>query len=589
MKEEGIDAFYVGSGDAHQSEYVASSEERRAFISGFTGSAGTALVTSEHALLWTDGRYYLQASNQLSSDWTLMKAGQPGVPEVDDWLCETLPAGSVVGIDAWLLSASSANTMHRKLSTRQIAIKSVDVNPVDRVWAASGGRAACPREPVRLHPTEKSGRSRVEKISELRAAIEKNGAGACILSMLDEVAWLLNLRGNDVEFNPVFMSYVLVTASSVQLFTDLSRVPAEVRSDLEKDGIELLSYEAVESVLTSTASARKVLADDTQLNMRLYTAIGSNAVTKASPVTLAKSIKNSVEMDGFRQCHIRDGAALTAFLCWLEGAVLACEPVTEFTAAEKLETFRGRLSGHVSPSFATIAGFAANGAIIHYKPERETASSLSVDGMFLLDSGGQYCDGTTDVTRTVHWGEPSDHMKMCYTRVLQGHIALATAIFPEGTLGSRLDALARYPLWSCGLDYNHGTGHGVGSHLNVHEGPQGIGFRKRDREEGFKAGMTISNEPGYYEDGAFGIRIETVCLCVEKDTPHRFGNQKFLGFETVTMTPISTKLVVPELLTAKEREWLNAYNAEVRSKLAPLITAQFPEASSYLERECRAL
>ena len=590
---EGVDALWIGSGDAHQSEYVATSEERRAAVSGFTGSAGTAVVTCTNksetegkAALWTDGRYFLQAETQLSSEWELMRAGNKGVPEVNDWLAATLPEGSVVGVDHYMLSASQAERMQARLYTSGIRLKALRSNPVDKIWS---DRPAFPSAAVRPHPVTLAGKSHHDKVEDLRAVIKQQGCVACVLSMLDEVCWLLNLRGDDVNFNPVFYAYCIVTLEEVHLFGPLESYGDDVRSHLGA-GVKLHAYEAAGDFCSDVAQVGPVMVDPAQLNWALFEAIGSSRRRCVSPVTLPKSIKNDVELAGIREAHLRDGAALTAFLHWLEASVVGGETVTEYSAAEKLEWFRQQMPMHISPSFSTIAGYAANGAIIHYKPEQDTAATIGTDSLFLLDSGAQYADGTTDVTRTVHFGDPTQRMKDCYTLVLQGHIALATAVFPEGTLGSRLDAIARVPLWQAGLDYNHGTGHGVGAHLNVHEGPQGIGFRKRENEEGFRIGMTISNEPGYYEDGAFGIRIETVCVTIPSSTPNNFMNKTYCGFETVTMTPIGTKLVNASMLTSKELTWLNDYNAEVLAKLQPIMEQYFPgEAVDYLQRECRPL
>jgi Xaa-Pro aminopeptidase len=584
MVAAGVSAIWVGSGDAHQSEYVASSEERRSYLSGFTGSAGTAVVTMDQALLWTDGRYFLQGEQQLSEEWKLMRSGNKGVPEINTWLANTLSSGDKVGVDARLLSASEANGMIKKLAKKQITLVGLDSNPIDYAWGSD--QPARPSTSVRPHPMHLAGKSHVDKIADVVTAIKAEGSVGCVFSMLDEICWLLNLRGNDVQFNPVFYAFCVVTLDKVHLFINPVQVTEDSKSHLGTH-VVLHPYEDTKSFVENLSKSGRVMADPSQLNWEIYQALGDSVISMKSPVTLPKSIKNETELNGIRAAHLRDGAALTAFLHWLEVTVTARkETVTEYTAAEKLEEFRGKMPMHISPSFATIAGYGSNGAIIHYKPEQDTAAVIGTESLFLLDSGAQYADGTTDVTRTLHFGEATERMKECYTRVLQGHIGLATSIFPELTLGSRLDAIARLPLWEAGLDYNHGTGHGVGAHLNVHEGPQGIGFRKRENEEGFRAGMTISNEPGYYEDGAFGIRIETVCITIPVDTPNRFGNRDFCGFETVTMTPINTKLVVNELLSQKERKWLNDYNAEVRSKLLPIMKEYFPgDAVAYLQRE----
>ena len=350
-----------------------------------------------------------------------------------------------------------------------------------------------------------------------------------------------------------------------------------------------MPYEDIEVFLIKQTSEGPVVCDPLQLNWRLYAAIKSNVIEKPSPITLAKSKKNQSELNGIREAHIRDGAALTAFLNWLTITVKSGAKLTECDVVDKLEEFRGRMEKHVGPSFSTISGYASNGAIIHYKPEKDTCSTLGTDSLFLLDSGAQYLDGTTDVTRTLCFGTPSQHMKDCFTLVLKGHIALAKAVFPAGTLGSRLDCLARTPLWEFGLDFNHGTGHGVGAYLNVHEGPQGITFRKKDNEVGFYEGMTTSNEPGYYEEGNFGIRIENVCIVVPANTPYNFNDKEFLTLQDVTMTPISKDLMNMSLLNESEKAWINKYHATVRQNVSPLIQQYFPEAMEYLIQETLAI
>eukprot|EP01034_Spumella_vulgaris_P025154 gene25154-31577_t len=441
---------------------------------------------------------------------------------------------------------------------------------------------AAPSSAINVHGVERSGESHQSKIATLQTFVKAVKATAIVVSMLDEVVWLFNIRGSDVDYNPVVISYAVVTLDKAYFFVDPAKVTSTVNEHLG-DSVEVRSYEEVESFLTELASKGPVVADPSQLNWRLYQALGSSVIDRVSPVTLAKSIKNEVELNGIRQAHIRDGAALTAFIHWLESAVKSApNSLSEVDAMDKLEEFRGLVKDHRGPSFATIAGYGSNGAIIHYHAERPHASTIGVDSLFLLDSGGQYLDGTTDVTRTMHFGVPTQRMKDAYTAVLKGHIAFATLVFPAGTIGSRFDAVARLALWDLGLDYNHGTGHGVGAYLNVHEGPQGVGFRKRENEAGFAAGMTISNEPGYYENGAFGVRIETVCITVPVVTANNFNGKQYLGFETVTMTPIKLDLVNVDQLSDKELNWINAYHATVRAALIAGVAEHFPEALKYL-------
>jgi Xaa-Pro aminopeptidase len=409
--------------------------------------------------------------------------------------------------------------------------------------------------------------------------------------------WLYNIRGSDIDFNPLAKSYAIVTSDAAHIFIDLCKIPptaAGENSHLE--GVTIHSYEDISMLLGEMARGGvKFLTDNSQLSWKLCdvidepSAASQAALSLPSPIALLKSMKNDTELKGVRESHARDGVALTAFLAWLDGHVRGGARPTECEVAEKLEEFRKKMPHWVSPSFATISGYGPNAAIIHYHAQPETCGTLGTDSVYLLDSGAQYLDGTTDVTRTVHFGPVSDRIKMCYSYVLKGHIALASVVFPEGTTGARLDSLARMPLWGAGLDYNHGTGHGVGAFLNVHEGPQGIGFRPRANEAGFCAGMTTSNEPGYYEDGAFGIRIENICITTTANTPNNFANRNFCQFETVTMCPIETTLINFSLMTADEIKWLNSYHETVRETLLPGLTSMFPEALEYMLRKTEAV
>jgi len=584
MKDLNLNALIIESGDAHQSEYVAECDSRRSFISGFTGSAGTALICLDKALLWTDGRYFLQASEQLSPDWTLMRMGMPDVPTLPDWLSKNLTEGQNVGVDNWLISADSAKNLKKVLEPSGVRLVPLDSNPVDKVWT---DRPSYPFSVMKVHELCFAGVSHKDKIIRVQSYLKEVGAVALVVSMLDEIAWLLNIRGADVAYNPVLVAYVVVTEETAHLFIDTKKIDHIASQHLAEVAV-VHEYGEVEAFVATLARAGRVVVDPTQINWKLHSVIGENSVMeKTSPITLPKSLKNEAELAGFRDCHIRDGAALTAFLHWLETTVTdaTAVPVTEYVVTQKIEEFRARDPKHVCPSFATIAGYGANGAIIHYKPEEASSATLGTDAPFLLDSGAQYLDGTTDVTRTVHFGTPTEWQRECFTLVLKGHLNIARAVFPEDTVGTRLDSLARLPLWAAGLDYNHGTGHGVGAYLNVHEGPQGISFRVKANETGFKRSMTISNEPGYYEDGAFGIRVESLCITVEAQTSHHFLGKTFCTFETVTMAPIQQKLMKLELLNDAEIAWLNDYHRIVRERLLPVIQERFPESVDYLIRE----
>jgi Xaa-Pro aminopeptidase len=413
---QGLDAFIVGSEDRHQSEYVCEADMRRQFVSRFKGSAGTALVLKDKALLWTDGRYFLQAENELSSDWTLMKSGQKDVPDMNKWIIDNLTAGQVVGIDSWLVSSSAAKQMETTFEAKGVVLKGVEINPVDLIWT---GRPASPTAPLIVLPSSTTGLTHSEKIKKIRNMMLSSGAVGVLVTMLDDVAWLLNLRGGDIAFNPVFFSYALVTEHTLQLFIDPMKITDTVREHLGP-GVELFPYAAIEAALQLLAARGKVLVDPSKVSWKLHRILGEAALQEVSSIQLAKSVKNAAELEGMRACHVRDGAALTAFLHWLEVAVTAApHTINECDVVAKLEVFRGQLAGHVGPSFATIAGYGGNGAIIHYQPAPASCATLGTDSIFLLDSGAQYLDGTTDVTRTMHFGTPSQHMKTCYTAVLK--------------------------------------------------------------------------------------------------------------------------------------------------------------------------
>lgn len=586
LTDAGIDAFMLSTGDAHQSEYVSAHDTLLEYASGFTGSSASIVITQKQALLWTDGRYFLQATQELSEDWTLMRMLEPGVPELVDWLAAQ-PEVYIVGVDSALVSAAQARRLQTAIGPNK-ELRALHDNPVALVWGML--RPAAPCEPVRVHDISLAGVRYQDKVVLVQEDLKAAGADVLVVSMLDEIAWLLNLRGSDIAFNPVAVAYAAVTLSGAALFIDAAKLSDATR--LHLSDVAIRPYEEVEIFLRTQATAgRKVWVDEAQLNWRLAALTGPSAVLKPSPIALRKSVKNEAELNGIREAHKRDGAALTAFLAWLDGAVKSGQSVSEHDVALKIEEFRGRMPMHRGPSFATIAGYGANGAIIHYKPKEQGSAQLGTDAMFLLDSGAQYLDGTTDVTRTLHFGQPTAQEKECYTLVLKGHIALARLVFPEGTLGSRFDSVCRQPLWAAGLDYNHGTGHGVGAFLNVHEGPQGIGFRKRDTEAGFTVGMTTSNEPGYYLEGSFGVRIETVCITA----PHTFDNmhkplKRFCELETVTLAPIQTRgLIDKTLLNAEEVTWVNAYHARVRATLEPLMQQYFPDAVPYLIDQTTAI
>ncbi|XP_020096421.1 probable Xaa-Pro aminopeptidase P isoform X5 [Ananas comosus] len=602
-----IDAYIIPSQDAHQSEFIAECFMRRAYLTGFTGSAGTAVVTKEKAALWTDGRYFLQAEKQLSPDWILMRSGNQGVPTTSEWLNDVLPAGCRIGIDPFLFSHDAAEELKEAISKKNhelILIK--DFNLVDEIWKS---RPKPPGKPTRVHDIKYAGVDVLSKLSSLRSVLVENGCTAIVISMLDEVAWLLNMRGSDVPNSPVFYSYLIVEISHATLFVDNNKVTPGVLDHLKSAGVELKPYEEILSEVESLAAkGAKLWLDTSCVNAAIVSIFRSacerhftrlatksrkqlnngassdlisiksedirngipNGLYKVSPVAIAKAVKNKAEIEGMKNSHLRDAAALSEFWCWMEQEVKNNLTLTEVAVADKLFEFRKQQEGFIDTSFDTISGYGANGAVIHYKPTSDSCSFVGTDNLFLLDSGGQYVDGTTDITRTVHFGEPSAWQKECFTRVLQGHIALDQAIFPERMPGFVLDVLARSSLWKVGLDYRHGTGHGVGAALNVHEGPQSISFRFGNLTA-LQNGMIVSNEPGYYEDHSFGIRIENLLLVKEVDLPNSYGGIGFLGFEKLTFVPIQSKLIDTSLLSPMEIKWVNDYHSQVWEKVSPLV------------------
>ncbi|CAF1938649.1 aminopeptidase P2 [Brassica napus] len=589
----GIDAYIIPSQDAHQSEFIAECYARRAFISGFTGSAGTAVVTKDKAALWTDGRYFLQAEKQLNSSWTLMRAGNPGVLTASEWVADVLASGGRVGIDPFLFSADAAEELKEAIAKKNHELVYLyNVNLVDEIWKYS--RPKPPSKQIRVHDLKYAGVDVASKLSSLRNAIMDAGASAIVISMLDEIAWVLNLRGSDVPHSPVMYSYLIVEVDQAQLFVDDSKVNEEVKDHLKNAGIELRPYDSILQEIDSLAArGAQLLMDPSTLNVAIISTYKSacdkysskpeskekftdgsstkpSGIYMQSPISWSKAIKNDAELQGMKNSHLRDAAALAHFWAWLEEEVHKNENLTEVDVADRLLEFRSVQDGFMDTSFDTISGSGANGAIIHYKPEPESCSRVDPQKLFLLDSGAQYVDGTTDITRTAHFSEPSAREKECFTRVLQGHIALDQAVFPEGTPGFVLDGFARSSLWKIGLDYRHGTGHGVGAALNVHEGPQSISFRYGNMTP-IQSGMIVSNEPGYYEDHSFGIRIENLLHVKDAETPNRFGGATYLGFEKLTFFPIQTKMVDVSLLSHAEIDWLNSYHAEVWEKVSPLL------------------
>ncbi|KAI0273242.1 Creatinase/aminopeptidase [Russula aff. rugulosa BPL654] len=582
MAEHNVGAYIVPSEDQHYSEYPAECDYRRAFISGFNGSAGTAIVTKDRAYLFTDGRYFLQAEKQLDKNWTLMKQGLPDVPTWQEFTTKNVTPPTRAGIDPKLISASDAKTF----TTIDI---SYGENLVDLVWGSA--RPDRPKNAVFSLDIKYAGTSHTDKLGIVRQELEKQKARALVVTMLDEVAWLFNLRGSDIDFNPVFFAYAVVCADHTQLFVDPAQLSQDVRAQLGQE-VQLHPYDEFIPYLKQLGAGlqegQKVLIGD-KASVAVAEALGYPYITIVrSPIADLKSIKNANEIEGFRACHIRDGSALVRYFAWLEEQLNNGVELSESQGADQLEKFRRELPLFKGLSFTTISSTGPNGAIIHYSPDPNDCAIIRKDQIYLCDSGGQYLDGTTDVTRTLHFGTPTPDQRRTFTRVLQGHIAIDTAVFPNGTTGYIIDTWARRYLWRDGLDYRHGTGHGVGHFLNVHEGPQGIGTRIAYNSTPLRPGMTVSNEPGYYADGEYGARIENVVIVCDVQTPNNFGNKGFLGFEHVTMAPYGRNLIDVSLLSVDEREWVDAYHKEVWEKVSPLLEGD-ARAKAWLHRECAPL
>ncbi|KAK2879279.1 hypothetical protein FQN49_001025 [Arthroderma sp. PD_2] len=530
------------------------------------------------AALSTDGRYFSQAAKQLDANWLLLKRGVEGVPTWEEWTAEQAENGKVVGVDPSLITAADARKLSQTLKTTGGSLVGVDQNLIDVVWGEE--RPARPVTNITVQPAELAGKSFEEKVEDLRKELATKKRSAMVISTLDEIAWLFNLRGSDIPYNPVFFSYAIVTPSVAEIYVDDSRLSPEARKQLEGK-VALKPYDAIfqaskvlaeskASASGGSASGKFLLSNKASWSLSLALGGEQNVVEVRSPITDSKAIKNDVELEGFRKCHIRDGAALIEYFAWLENALInEGAKLDEVDGANRLFETRKKHDLFVGNSFDTISSTGANGATIHYKPEKSTCAVIDPKAMYLCDSGGQYNDGTTDTTRTLHFGEPTEFQKKAYALVLKGHISIDTAIFPKGTTGYAIDSFARQHLWREGLDYLHGTGHGVGSFLNVHEGPMGIGSRAQYAEVPLSANNVLSNEPGYYEDGNFGIRLENLVICKEVETAHKFGDKAFLGFEYITMVPFCQKLLDASLLTEAERKWVNDYHAKVWEKTSP--------------------
>jgi Xaa-Pro aminopeptidase len=568
MARHQIDAFIVPSADPHLSEYLPGRWQGRAWLSGFTGSVGTFIATADHAGVWTDGRYYTQAEAELAGTGIqLMKIPSGASLLHIDWLAENMAPGQTVAVDARVLGLAVARLLTDALTARGVKLRT-DIDLLDEIWRE---RPALPPEAVFEHEAPHATLSRADKLHATRNAMAKLGAERHFISTLDDIAYLFNLRGADVSFNPVFLAHALVESSRATLFVADGKVPPALRERLEQDGVRIAAYADAAQALAALPEGSSLLVDPRRITagMRAAVAPGVRVVEAINPSTFAKSRKLPAEAEHVRAAMEQDGAALCEFFAWLEQAFDDGTPLTELTIDEQITAARARRPGFVSPSFATIAGFNANGAIMHYRATPESHAAIEGDGLLLIDSGGQYLGGTTDITRVVPVGTPSAAQKRDFTLVLKGMIALSVARFPRGTKGPMLDALARAPIWAAGIDYGHGTGHGVGYFLNVHEGPQVISpTAPPDAHTAMEPGMITSNEPGIYRPGHWGIRIENLVLAETVDTGET-GFGEFLGFETLTLCPIDTRCLDLRLLRADELAWLNEYHRSVRERLLP--------------------
>ena len=581
MREHEIAAYLVPSSDPHQSEYVPERWARREWMSGFTGSAGELVVGLEGGGLWTDGRYHLQARQQLrGTGLKLFPVGDKCVPTIEEHLAKTLPRGAAVGVDPAVISLKRTRKIAKKFSPAGVTLKPIDENLVDAVRGPAPGRR--PRARVVPLATRFAGETSASKLRRVRRAMRERGADALIVTTLDAIAWLFNVRGSDVAYNPVVIAYAVVTPDEAVVYVDRGKLDAAAEAHLRRTA-RTEPYAAIRRTLRGLARRKAAVWVDRETTSLMCGALldGAKPVFAPSPIARMKARKNDVELAGIRSAHRRDGAAMVRFHRWLERSVPA-GGVTEMSAAEKLDGLRSEGEHFQGLSFPTIAGYAEHGAIIHYSVDEASDVPLRPEGLFLVDSGAHYLDGTTDITRTLLLGgRPTGAQRDCYTRVLKGHIAIATARFPAGTTGARLDTLARAALWQSGRDYAHGTGHGVGAYLNVHEGPQSISHRST--EVPLEPGNVQSNEPGYYEPGEFGIRIENLVEVVKDET---VSARDFLRFETLTLCPIEKRLIDPTLLNGDERAWLDAYHARVLDTLGPDLDR---DDRTWLERACAPL
>lgn len=578
MQNKGLDAYIIPSNDEHQSEYVADHWNCRNWISGFTGSAGLIVITAKEAGLWTDSRYFLQAEIELAdTEIKLHKPKDRFAPEFITWLNNNLPKGSIVGMDGDLCTINQHQTYSELLAACGNNFNT-DHDLFDEVWS---DRPDIPLNEIFEHDVAYAGKSRQGKFEEIRIKMAEMAVDHHLITTLDDIAWIFNIRGNDVEFNPVAIAFAIISNDGATLFINDIKIPSGLRVKLETEGVTIKSYSAIRETVSSIDPSESILIDWSTTSFNLYNAISCNIVEGNTISTLMKGIKNDVEIQHTREVMAKDGAAIANTFYWLEQQLKSDNKVTEAEVADKLAENRSKMKNYVGESFPAIVGYKSNGAIIHYRAMHDTCKMLSPDGILLVDSGGQYLDGTTDITRTIALGDPSKEEKRNFTLVLKGNIALSKITFPKGITGVQLDPLARMFLWNHGLNYGHGTGHGVGFFLNVHEGPQGFtGLSSVRGKEPFTVGMITSNEPGYYKEGEYGIRVENLMITVESEY------EDFLEFETVTLYPIDLKMIDEAIFSKKEKAWLNKYHHHVLNMVGPYLEG---EVKSWFELKCRPM
>lgn len=563
MRAQGINAAIIPQTDPHQSEYLADHWQVRRWLSGFTGSAGALVLTMDKAFIWADSRYWLQAADQLHGTViSVMEEGKPEAPEITEWLIQNLKPGDTVGIDGMLFSLDATQQLENDLARKQINLKT-DFNPIDSIWL---DRPALPQDAVFIHHENYAGESAASKIEKVLNAAENNGANCTFISDLAEIAWLLNIRSRDVHDNPVVTSFLFLSPEQSVLFVDSAKINDEVRHYLDSNNITVLPYQNALSFIAALPPTARLLASSSQTAGVLKQLLGDRLVEGKSPVALLKGVKNSTQIKGVRRAMERDGVAMVRSLMEIENIVRNNRPLTEIDVAEILTKHRSQQDLYFDESFDTIAGFGPHGAIVHYSATPQSNADIHPGNLLLIDSGANYIDGTTDITRTISLGQPSQAQRNDFTLVMKGHIAIAQAVFPAGTRGAQLDVLARINLWKHGLSYLHGTGHGVGHFLNVHEGPQNI--RLNENPTALLPGMITSNEPGVYRAGEYGIRCENLVLTVPAMTTE-FGD--FYKFETLTLCPFDLTLFDTSIMTPDEIEWVNQYHATVRERLLPLL------------------